>query len=69
VTYELDTSKNINNKTQYGYTIVSPATGKGQTSLQGNISATPEPRLLTLTSIGFLGLVVLAFRRRFRPAT
>jgi hypothetical protein len=69
VTYELDTSKNINNKTQYGYTIVSPATGKGQTSLQGNISATPEPRLLTLTSIGFLGLVVLALRGRFRPAT
>ena len=69
VTYELDTSKNINNKTQYGYTIVSPASGKGQSSLQGNISATPEPRLLTLTSIGFAGLVVVAFRRRFRRAT
>jgi hypothetical protein len=64
VTYELDTSKNLNNKTHYGYTIVSPATGNGRTSLQGNISATPEPGLLTLTAAGFFGLTVLAFRRR-----
>jgi hypothetical protein len=64
VTYELDTSKNLNNKTQFGYTVVSPSTGNGRTSLQGNISATPEPGLLTLLTVGFLGLAVLAFRRR-----
>jgi hypothetical protein len=72
VTYELDTSKNFNNKTQFGYTIVSPSTGKGRTSLQGNISAnlqgtiaaTPEPGLLTLTGAGFFGLATLASRRR-----
>jgi hypothetical protein len=63
VTYELDTSKNVHSTT-YGYTIVSPSTGNGRTSLQGNISATPEPTLLTLTGAGFFGLALVASRRR-----
>jgi len=63
VTYELDTSKNLHSST-YGYTIVSPSTGNGRTSLQGNISATPEPTLLTLTGAGFFGLALVASRRR-----
>ena len=67
VTYELDTSKKFNTNT-YGYTIVSPSTGNGRTSLQGNISATPEPTLLTLTAAGFFGLVAIASRRRPRTS-
>jgi len=67
VTYELDTSKNLNSNT-YGYTIVSPSTGHGRTSLQGNILATPEPTLLTLTGAGFFGLAVIMFRRRRQTA-
>jgi hypothetical protein len=63
VTYELDTSKNFTTGA-YGYTIVSPSTGNGRTSLQGNISATPEPTLLTLTGVGFFGLAMIASRRR-----
>jgi hypothetical protein len=63
VTYELDTSKKFHTNV-YGYTIVSPSTGNGRTSLQGNISATPEPTLLTLTGAGFLGLAAIASRRR-----
>jgi hypothetical protein len=66
VVYELDTSKNINNASQFGYTIVSPSTGMppGVSSFQGNIQATPEPTFLTLTGAGFLGLAGIAIRRR-----
>jgi hypothetical protein len=67
VTYELDTSKKLHSSA-YGYTIVSPSTGNGRTSLQGNISATPEPSLLTLTGIGFFGLAMLASRRRYQTS-
>lgn len=70
-TYELDTSKDLNSPSQYGYTIISPATGTppGQTSLQGNInSPTPEPTFLTLTGAGFIGLAVIALRRRKQNA-
>jgi hypothetical protein len=66
VVYELDTSKNINNSSQFGYTIVSPSTGTppGVTSFQGNIQATPEPTFMALTGAGFLGLAGIAIRRR-----
>jgi hypothetical protein len=68
VVYELDTSQNVNNKSQFGYTIVSPSTGtafgKGVTSFQGNIQATPEPTFLTLTGAGFLAIVAFAVRRK-----
>ncbi len=66
VNYELDTSKNINNSTQDGITIVSPSTSGGVTSLQGNINApaVPEPTFLTLTGAGFIGLAAIALRRR-----
>jgi hypothetical protein len=69
VTYELDTSKKLNTA-QYGYTIVSPQTGNpsGRTSLQGNISAAPEPTLLTLTGAGFAGLAFVAISRRRKTA-
>jgi hypothetical protein len=66
VVYELDTSQNNNNASQFGYSIVSPSTGMppGVTSFQGNIQATPEPTFLTLTGAGFLGLAGIAIRRR-----
>ncbi len=68
VVYELDTSQNIKNPSQFGYTIVSPSTGtplgQGVTSFQGNIQATPEPTFLTLTGIGFLAMAGFAVRRK-----
>ena len=66
VVYELDTSQNLNNASQFGYTITSPSTGNppGVTSFQGNIQATPEPTFLTLTGIGFLAMVGFAVRRK-----
>ena len=68
VVYELDTSPNIRNLSQYGYTIVSPSTGtpsgNGVTSFQGNIQATPEPTFLTLTGVGFLAMAGFAVRRK-----
>jgi hypothetical protein len=68
VVYELDTSQNIRNRSQFGYTIVSPSTGtplgQGVTSFQGNVQATPEPGLLTLTGIGFVGMAGFAVRRK-----
>lgn len=69
-TYELDTSKNLNHPTQFGYTIISPDTGTppGQTSLQGNINSAPEPTFLTLTGTGFMGLAAIALRRRRQNA-
>jgi MYXO-CTERM domain-containing protein len=69
VIYELDTSKTLNTS-QYGYTIASPQTGNpaGRTSLQGNISAAPDPTPLTLTGVAFAGLVFAAVSRRRRTA-
>ena len=68
VVYELDTSQNIKNRSQFGFTIVSPSTGtplgQGMTSFQGNIQATPEPTFVTLTGIGFLGMAGFAVRRK-----
>jgi hypothetical protein len=71
VVYELDTSQNVSNKSQFGYTIVSPSTGNpaGVTSFQGNIQATPEPTFLTLTGVGFLAMAGFAVRRKRAAAT